>query len=308
MSEWLLGPDALAGARFAVSHHAVALTALVGLHRRGDPRLGDALSGRPVHRAVVDHGLAPTWVADCLTLAVAPAADLSAELAGVRAQPDARIRADVAATRGGPVPPVLRDGHDLGDVLADLLLLAWDLDVAPDWPRLRRVLEADIVSRTAALGRGGWTAALTAMRPGTSYLGGGTLRITAHDLPPKDLADAELTFHPTQAGRGLVLWDLAAGRYALTYPATGTGIVEPPSTTAALGRLVGANRAGLLRLLSDPSSTTQLAARTGLPLGSVGNHLAVLRAAGLVVRRRSGREVLYWRTPLGNDLVDAGSP
>ncbi len=44
MSEWLLGPDALAGARFSVSHHAVALTALVTLHRRDDPRLRAALA------------------------------------------------------------------------------------------------------------------------------------------------------------------------------------------------------------------------------------------------------------------------
>ncbi len=261
-----------------------------------------------MHRAVLEDGIAPTWIADCLTLAVPPGRSLEEELAAVRAQPDERVRADVAATSDRPVVPALRDGRRLGDALADLERLAWDLAVADGWPRLRRVLEADIVSRTAALGRGGWAAALTAMRSGTSYLGGGTLRITAHDLPPKDLPQAELAFHPVQEGRGLVMWDLPAGRYALTYPATGTGIVEAPTATDALGRLVGGNRADLLRLLGAPASTTQLAARTGLPLGSVGNHLAVLRASGLVLRRRSGREVLYWRTPLGNDLVEgAGS-
>ncbi|MBM6403273.1 winged helix-turn-helix transcriptional regulator [Phycicoccus sp. CSK15P-2] len=126
---------------------------------------------------------------------------------------------------------------------------------------------------------------------------------TAHDVPPKDLAEASLAFHPVQQGRGLVLWDLPAHRFAITYPATGTGIVEPAHVTTGLDRLVGGNRAGLLRLLVAPTSPTQLAARTGLPLGSVGNHLAVLRGTGLVVRRRSGREVLYWRTPLGDDLV-----
>ena len=45
-------------------------------------------------------------------------------------------------------------------------------------------------------------------------------------------------------------------------------------------------------------------ALTGLPLGSVGGHLRVLLDAGLVQRRRSGREVLYWRTALGDALAD----
>ncbi len=236
MSEWLLGPDSLAGAWFSVSHHAVALTALVALHRRRDPRLVRALADRPLHRSVLEDGVSPSWIADCLTLAVVPGPSLEDELAGLRAQPDERVRADIAATRGRPPAPALRDGRRLGDALAD----------------------------------------------------------------------AELAFHPVQEGRGLVMWDLDARRYALTYPATGTGIVEPPGDDDGLARLVGGNRAGLLRLLGAPASTTQLAALTGLPLGSVGNHIAVLRTSGLVVRR-SGREVLYWRTPLGNDLVD-GAP
>jgi DNA-binding transcriptional ArsR family regulator len=54
-----------------------------------------------------------------------------------------------------------------------------------------------------------------------------------------------------------------------------------------------------------PRSTSQLVALTGYGLGSVGGHLAVLRDAGLVTRRRAGRSVLYVRTPLGNRLVAA---
>lgn len=39
---------------------------------------------------------------------------------------------------------------------------------------------------------------------------------------------------------------------------------------------------------------------------SIGSHLKVLLEAGVVIRRRSGREVLYWRTALGDALVAAG--
>jgi DNA-binding transcriptional ArsR family regulator len=45
---------------------------------------------------------------------------------------------------------------------------------------------------------------------------------------------------------------------------------------------------------------------TGLSLGTVSDHLRVLLDAGTVSKRRSGREVLYWRTALGAALVAGG--
>jgi DNA-binding transcriptional ArsR family regulator len=65
------------------------------------------------------------------------------------------------------------------------------------------------------------------------------------------------------------------------------------------------HRAALLRLLDQPLGTTHLAAACGLPVGAVGNHLRVLLDAGVVARRRSGRNVLYWRTALGEALIAA---
>jgi DNA-binding transcriptional ArsR family regulator len=55
--------------------------------------------------------------------------------------------------------------------------------------------------------------------------------------------------------------------------------------------------------LAEPASTTQLARGNGLAVGALGDHLAVLRDAGLVDRARSGRSVLYRRTPLGDALA-----
>jgi hypothetical protein len=37
----------------------------------------------------------------------------------------------------------------------------------------------------------------------------------------------------------------------------------------------------------------------------VGNHLRVLLDTGVVLRRRAGRQVLYWRTSLGDCLIEA---
>lgn len=102
-------------------------------------------------------------------------------------------------------------------------------------------------------------------------------------------------------------WDILElpHRYALVYPVSGA-LAETGSTRAGpdgLARLIGPNRARVLRLVEQPRSTTQLAALTGLPPGAVGNHLRVLLEAGTVLRRRAGREVLYWRTSLGDALT-----
>ncbi len=98
---------------------------------------------------------------------------------------------------------------------------------------------------------------------------------------------------------------LSADSYALVYPCSGA-LAEPggPAAPEALGRLLGPARARVLVLLAAPKSTTHLVALTGRPLGSVGRHLRVLLDAGLVRRRRAGRSVLYYRTPLGDALAE----
>jgi len=59
--------------------------------------------------------------------------------------------------------------------------------------------------------------------------------------------------------------------------------------------------------LDAPASTTHLARSLGMTTGAVGDHLAVLRRAGLLRRARDGRSVLYERTPLGDAMAGAAS-
>ena len=93
----------------------------------------------------------------------------------------------------------------------------------------------------------------------------------------------------------------------LIYPVRGVALLwqAPAAQRAALARLLGRTRATLLVALAEPASTTGLAARCGLPLSTVSEQLAVLRAAGLVAARRAGRHLLHEQTPLGIALVAA---
>ncbi|MFF7244657.1 ArsR/SmtB family transcription factor [Embleya sp. NPDC008237] len=73
--------------------------------------------------------------------------------------------------------------------------------------------------------------------------------------------------------------------------------------TKALVSLVGAPEAGLLAALEEPLPTVELARRLRVTPSAVSQHLRVLYATGLVARARAGRQVLYRRSPLGDELV-----
>jgi DNA-binding transcriptional ArsR family regulator len=170
------------------------------------------------------------------------------------------------------------------------------------------VLRADIVSRTSRLATQGWAAVLHDLGRDREWVGDGQLRINRYDLPSRTLdADADLFFIPVHSRGSWVGWDLPR-RYAVYYPVTGALAKLDGQAPDGLAHLVGANRATVLSALDQPAGTSHLVTRTGLPLGTVGGHLRVLLDAGLVLRRRSGREVLYWRTALGDALVAAGVP
>jgi DNA-binding transcriptional ArsR family regulator len=162
--------------------------------------------------------------------------------------------------------------------VADILRWVWTPPLVPDWPRRRRVLEADILTRTSRLASHGWAGVFDTLSPHSSWLGDGRLQTNGYEFPDRDLSQArELAFVPVHSYTG----------------------------ADGLARLIGPNRARVLRLLDEPRSTTQLAALTGLPPGAVSGHLRVLLEAGAVLRRRAGRAVLYRRTSLGHALAAA---
>lgn len=315
MGVWLVDADVLAGSRFAISPLAEtvgALLALTGWDRGPVQRelarphaaaFQQRVAGDPVAAAFIEAAFRPTYIADFIAAPPHPGdRTFHDELRRVLQTPAEVARADLRYTLGRPLPPRLQV-DDLPQRAAGLLEWVWTHSVRPDWTRRRSLLEADIVARTQRLSSGGWVAALEGMRPGMRWLGDGRLWINAYDNPPRDLSDAQLLFVPVTSSRGWVDWQ-EPERYAVVYPCQGLlADADHAAPSDALAALLGAVRARVLILLETPKSTTQLVAITGYTLGSVGRHLKVLLDSGLARRRRSGRSVLYYRTPTGDNLA-----
>ncbi|MEU8301813.1 winged helix-turn-helix domain-containing protein [Micromonospora sp. NPDC048909] len=96
-------------------------------------------------------------------------------------------------------------------------------------------------------------------------------------------------------------------RFGIVYPVTGIFTEAALRIPDPLRRLLGKARSRILVQAAEPVSTTAVVAATGLPLGAVGGHLRVLTEAGLLQKRRSGREVLYWWTDAARALVTGAS-
>ncbi|MFE7468571.1 ArsR/SmtB family transcription factor [Streptomyces sp. NPDC057499] len=320
MSMWRIDTDTLAGSRFVVSPLAETVAALKSLARDRPEHPGERAwldthlpayrarqAADPVAARLVPAVFGGNWNADFITPTPTGegAPDFAAELAPIRATAPERARADLVVSLGGPLPPLL-DRDDLAQRAADVLEWVWHRTVLPDWPRRRRIIEADIVARTGQLSRGGWAAALSALRPGMRWLGDSMLRVNAHDYPSKHLSGVRLLLVPVTLRCGWVSWDDDAERYAVVYPCSGAlADADRARVPDSLARLLGPARAAVLVLLATPKSTTQLVALTGQGLGSVGRHLKILLDSGLASRRRVGRSVLYFRTEAGDALVSA---
>jgi DNA-binding transcriptional ArsR family regulator len=192
----------------------------------------------------------------------------------------------------------------------------WTAAIEPYWPRMRAILESDIAFRARRLAEDGVTGLFDGLHPDVAWTGD---RLVVRDRPGFASTVDTVGRFIDPGGRGLPLapsifatgCTLLCGHegtpapYGLIYPVRAVGTVWERRRvgTNSLARLLGRSRAELLAHTSSPATTTQLAARTGLSLGTVSQHLAVLREAGLVTSSRYRREVNYTVTELGVSLL-----
>jgi DNA-binding transcriptional ArsR family regulator len=192
--------------------------------------------------------------------------------------------------------------------LVDTLRRYHDLAIAPHWPRIRGLLEADTLKRGQALALGGVEALLSNLHPKASYSGGVlTLDKTC-----------EAVVQP--AGRGLILvpcvfaWPrvmmLVQPDYRPTLAYGPRGVANlwisssPASNGTALEAALGAVRPSVLKgLLPVPLTTTELAHQLHLSPAAVSAHLSRLKAAELVEPHRSGKRVYYRLSYAGESLL-----
>lgn len=195
--------------------------------------------------------------------------------------------------------------------IADALEAAWTHLLAPDWPQLRAIGERDITHRLEQVRRNGWESSLnqlnTRVRSSGRFLHVPRTRTSCY--VPSDGLGITLVPSVLLAPRVATFSDPAWPR-TLVYSARGSSAFWDPSPAqdrSALGALMGKTRARILVALDEPASTTQLAHSLGATTGAVGDHLSVLHRAGLVVKARSGQNMLYQRTWLGEALAPDGS-
>ncbi|WP_433021763.1 DUF5937 family protein [Kribbella sp. CA-294648] len=241
-------------------------------------------------------------------------AKFATEIARVRSTPLDRVRAELIRSRdeqnnpaGPEIDRMLEDPAGTRDRMADQIEQAWETLIRPDWPMISRVLDDDIAHRGQQLTAGGLAKLFDDLHPTVIWEDG---RLIASNYRA---ADAELTGQGLLLVPGVFAWPflvmVVAPSYqpTLVYPARGAARLwsDVPAPPDPLATLLGRTRATLLVALDPPATTSALAAQYGLALATVAEHLAALHGAGLATRRRTGHQVHYRRTEVGQAVVDA---
>jgi len=237
------------------------------------------------------------------------------ELAAVRETPPETVRRDLVATHApDAVPPELRaaTGEDtratrrLLSAICDAIERHWRGSLAPSWPEMQLVLEADTTYRARQLATGGARLLFADIHPNLRW-NDGVLTVT------EMVGDHTVA----AAGRGLLLTPSIFAYKpvppldpreppSLGYPSRGVATLWSPRLQpepAALIDLVGRTRTLLLQMLDEPLPTVELARRLKVTPSAVSQHLQVLHATGLLTRARDRRQVLYRRSALGDELT-----
>lgn len=324
MLELTFSPDDVARIRFAfsplwetvVSLRALRAPADRALHLPWIRRARAALAARGDIDLALLYELVPmhtSYIPDFLTPPpTTPVPDLAAEIAAMRATSPRQLRHDLERMHG-PMGDRLAEVHREPAAglarIADTLTAYWRVAVAPDWPRVRGLLEGEVSYRARRLAEGG-------------------AHLLFRDLHDRIRWDTDRLYVDqrhwhnarTLDGSGVVLvpsvfaWPAVytisdpPWQPTLLYPPRGIATLWETGTAtgpAGLAAVIGAARARLLAQLDAPASTTELSRRTGLTPGGVSQHLTALRGAGLIVSHRAGRSVLHTRTPTADTLLSA---
>jgi DNA-binding transcriptional ArsR family regulator len=219
--------------------------------------------------------------------------------------------------QGLPMPAaarqVIADGPAGARRVAIALGAYWNAAIAPHWDQMRAVLDADIAYRAQQVTLGGICALLKDLHP-QLQLHESTIRIHKTDHQKFDLEGNGLLLVPCVFMGSCLMFDPGSlGPPAIDYSPRGLGAVWDNNGTTVgdgdpLTALIGQSRTAILRIAELPRTTTDLARELSLSGATISVHLSILKRCGMVTSWRSGRRVLYQRTPLAASILSAVMP
>lgn len=204
---------------------------------------------------------------------------------------------------------MLNDPYESLLCLVDELRLYWQQVLAHHWPRMKTVLDGDILYKARQLAVAGPPGLFAELHPDITYQPG-QLQV---DKRFPDGCDIDLRLN----GQGIQLvpaifsatkihWQIVPEWHPmLIYSPRGAGLwrQDVPEADQSLELLLGAGKARLLQALETPANTGELAMRMNVTAGAVSQHLSRLNQAGLVEPHRSGKVVFYHLTTRGQGLL-----
>jgi len=328
-----LGADGLARSRFALSPVSETVNMLLAA-ANGDlpaplrPRLRETIAARRLDLLAALLNVeadAGHYIPDFLTpQPTRYEGDTAEELHAVATTPTWRVAGELAVavegelakTVGRTLPRKLTetDERETSERLAKELEQVWLHVLAPEWPRVRARMEADVDERLRILGKHGFGAAIDTLGPKIDWHDG-SVRVRGRfevDVPEPALVflpsvfitraatvidpvvryqppadnNADADSRPNHDRRAAMLFF-----YPVLRSTPGTP-PEPPRP----GELIGWTRARILAAVAAPATTGEVAGRLRLSPSTVSYHLQILHRAGLVRRTREVRSVLYQST------------
>jgi DNA-binding transcriptional ArsR family regulator len=302
-----LAPSDLAHLRFAVSPLWECVALMWSVQRSPEAAAGIPWVGRvirdagklhaPLLRAMVDRRR--PYLVDFL--------------APPPLQAENTISVELETMRRSPVNVVLRELRRAGlivtaamlpGVLRDLeaeLKRVWMSALSHAWPRVRAVLDGDIIVRGRLLAREGAATVLSALHPSITVAGTSLVRI-ADRRSGKGFG----------RGRGIVMvpsvfsWPelfvvhSQPWRLTIAYPARAIAAESGGGSVSDVGgALLGRTRARILLATRGGATNGEIASRLGLSAGAVSQQVAQLRMAGVVASNRVGKYVVHDLTERG---------
>lgn len=254
------------------------------------------------------------YVADFLTPPPeTPFPEFEEELERIVSTPEEQIRREIigmcetSAAAMASLRHLADDPASWLPTLAEQMREYWKLAVEAHWPRIRALLEGDVMYRARQLALGGADLLFADLHPSVTYADG-VVEIDKHhdeDVRPE--------------GKGLILipgvfdWPGVAVLFGHGYQPTLSysprGIANlweasTPERTGAMDELIGGTRADILRALEVPMTTSEIAQRLHLTPAAVSQQLGLLRRAGVVEATRQGRGVYSALSDQGRRLLE----